>query len=203
MSSAFLSARHSTGPPLSGEVPGPPRTLAHLRDPSAFDSFLLRLRSLHWVVYAKPPFGGPEHVIKYLARYTHRVAISNGRLLEMHDGRVTFRWRDSADGNQQKQMTLDTVEFIRRFLLHVLPSGFMKIRHFGFLANRNRREGLALCRSLLPPPPPRISALLTETQQRAVERKCPFCKTGKLHVIDRIPPRKSIPIIAFAYEDTS
>jgi len=177
--------------------------LAYLQDPAEFDRFLLRLRSLHWVVYAKPPFGGPEHLIKYLARYTQRVAISNGRLLEMRDGQVTFRWRDSADGNQQKRMTLDAVEFIRRFLLHVLPPGFVKIRHFGFLANRNRREGLALCRSLLPPPPPPVSTLLTETQHRAVERKCPFCKTGTLHLIDRIPPGKSIPVTTAAYQDTS
>jgi len=178
-------------------------TLAYLQAPDKFTRFLLQLRSLHWVVYAKRPFGGPEHVLKYLARYTHRVAISNGRLLEMRDGQVTFRWRDSANGNQQKRMTLDAVEFIRRFLLHVLPSGFVKIRHFGFLANRSRREALPLCRSLLPPPPAPVSILLTETQQRSVERKCPFCKTGTLHVIDRIPPGKSIPVTPVAYQDTS
>jgi Putative transposase/Transposase zinc-binding domain len=177
--------------------------LAYLQDPTEFSRFLRRLHNLNWVVYAKPPFGGPEHVIKYLARYTHRVAISNGRLLEMRDGQVTFRWRDSANGNQQKQMTLDAVDFIRRFLLHVLPSGFVKIRHFGFLANRNRREALALCRSLLPPPPAPVSTLLTETQQHAVERKCPFCKTGTLHVIDRIPPGEPIPVTTCVYEDTS
>jgi len=178
-------------------------SLAHLQDPVEFDRFLARLRSLHWVVYAKPPFGGPEHVIKYLARYTHRVAISNGRLLQMQDGQVTFRWRDSANGNQQKQMTLDAVEFIRRFLLHVLPSGFVKIRHFGFLANRNRPESLALCRSLLPLSPAPVTALLNEFQQRAVERKCPFCKIGTLHVIERIPPGRSIPVTPSAYQNTS
>ena len=100
------------------------------------------------MVHAKPPFGGPEQVLKYLARYTHRVAISNGRLVAMQDGRVTFRWRDSAHGNQTKLMTLDAVEFIRRFLLHVLPAGLVKIRHFGFLANPQRREALKLCRAL-------------------------------------------------------
>lgn len=178
-------------------------SLAHLQDPAEFDRFLIRLRSLCWVVYAKPPFGGPEHVIKYLARYTHRVAISNGRLLEMQDGHVTFRWRDSTDGNRQKRMTLDVIEFIRRFLLHVLPSGFVKIRHFGFLANRNRRESLALCRSVLPPPAVAVTATLTETQQRAVERKCPFCKTGTLHVMERIPPGTSISIPPVAYQNTS
>lgn len=149
------------------------------------------------------PFGGPEHVIKYLARYTHRVAISNGRLLEMRDGHVTFRWRDSTAGNRQKPMTLDAVEFIRRFLLHVLPSGFVKIRHFGFLANRNRRESLALCWSLLPPRPLALPAALSEIQQRAVERKCPFCKAGTLHVVERIPPGASIPVTSAAFENTS
>ena len=104
---------------------------------------------MEWVVYAKRPFGGPEQVLKYLARYTHRVAISNRRLLSMEDGRVTFEWKDYAAGNQTKTMTLEAVEFIRRFLLHVLPSGFVHIRHFGFLANRKRKEKLALCRSLL------------------------------------------------------
>jgi hypothetical protein len=178
-------------------------SLAYLKDPTEFERFLARLRTLCWVVYAKPPFGGPEHVIKYLARYTHRVAISNGRLLEMQGGQVTFRWRDSADGNQQKQMTLDAVEFIRRFLLHVLPSGFMKIRHFGFLANRNRRKNLVLCRSLLPESPALGTAFLTEIQQRALDRKCPFCKKGTLHVIERIPPGTSIPDTRTAYQNTS
>jgi hypothetical protein len=178
-------------------------SLTHLRDPAEFDRFLVRLRSLHWVVYAKPPFGGPEHVIQYLARYTHRVAISNGRLLEMQYGQVTFRWRDSADGNRQKRMTLDAIEFIRLFLLHVLPSGFVKIRHFGFLANRNRRQTLSLCRSVLPPPPVAVTAALTETQQRAVERKCPFCKTGTLHVVERVPPGASIPVTPAGYQNTS
>ena len=108
----------------------------HLAAANAFDRFLRQLRGKTWVVYAKRPFGGPEHVIKYLARYTHRVAISNGRLTEIKDHQVTFRWRDSADSNQQKLMTLDAVSFIGRFLLHILPSGFVKIRHFGFMANR-------------------------------------------------------------------
>lgn len=177
-------------------------SIAYLKDPAEFDHFQARLRGQRWVVYAKPPFGGPEHVIKYLARYTHRVAISNGRLLEMQDGHVTFRWRDSADGNQQKRMTLDAVEFIRRFLIHVLPSGFVKIRHFGFLANRNRRKSLALCRSLLPLPVT-VTTVLTETQQRAVERKCPFCRTGTLHVVERVPAGRHILVTPVAYQNTS
>ena len=158
--------------------------LAHLATPSAFDRFLRQLRSKNWVVYAKRPFGGPKYVIRYLARYTHRVAISNGRLIEMKDHQVTFRWRDSAHGNQQKLMTLDAVEFIRRYLLHILPSGFVKIRHFGFLANRNRRQDLALCRSLLPVQTDEPPEILTEKQCTAVQRKCPICRTGTLRIVD-------------------
>jgi len=165
-------------------------TTAHLTNPAAFDRLHRQLKSKTWVVYAKRPFGGPAHVIKYLARYTHRVAVSNGRLIEMRNAQVTFRWRDSADGNQQKLMTLAAVDFIHRFLLHVLPSGFVKIRHFGFLANRNRRQALQLCRSFLPAPPDLASTLFTEAQRRAMERKCPFCHTGTLHIVDRIPAQE-------------
>ena len=156
-----------------------------------------------WGVYAKRPFEGPEYVIKYLARYTHRVAISNGRLIDMQNGQVTFRWRDSPDGNRQKIMTLDAVEFIRRYLLHILPSGSVKIRHFGFLANRNRREALARCRSLLPAPPVQASTLLTETQQRAVERRCPFCKTGTLHILYHVRAGELLSLTTVPFEDTS
>ena len=177
--------------------------LTYLADTTAFDRFLRQLRSKTWVVYAKRPFGSPEHVIKYLARYTHRVAISNGRLTEIKDGRVTFRWRDSADSNRQKLMTLDATTFIRRFLLHILPSGFVKIRHFGFMANRNRREAVALCRSLLPPLQDGGTTFLTENQRRAVDRKCPFCKTGTLRLIGRMPPGEIIPAGIALTVDTS
>ena len=102
-----------------------------------------------WVVYAKEPFGGPEVVLKYLARYTHRAAISNHRLLELEDGQVRFRWKDYAHGGRRRTMTLSAIEFVRRFVMHVLPSGFVRIRHYGLLANRHRREKLALCRELL------------------------------------------------------
>jgi hypothetical protein len=170
-----------------------PGRLTHLADTAAFDRFLRQLRGKTWVVYAKRPFAGPAHIIKYLARYTHRVAISNGRLTEIKNGRVTFRWRDSADSNQQKLMTLDSISFIRRFLLHILPSGLVKIRHFGFMANRNRREAVALCRSLLPPLQDEGATFLTENQRRAVDRKCPFCKTGTLRLIGRMPPGEILP----------
>jgi len=123
--------------------------MAGLSKPAAFEALCRRARRIKWVVFVKPPFGGPEQVLKYLARYTHRVAISNRRLLSLEDGRVTFEWKDYAHGNKNGTMTLDAVEFIRRFLLHILPGGFMRIRQFGFLANRARGKKLALCRTLL------------------------------------------------------
>jgi len=158
--------------------------LIPLRQPARFHAWLRPLKDIEWVVYAKPPFGGPEYVLKYLARYTHRVAISNGRLLSLENGQVTFRWRDSKDNNQIKVMTLDAVEFIRRFLLHILPSGFVKIRHFGFLSSRCRTAALVLCRKRLPEPavPADRDLILTEEQQCAVERRCPVCGVGKLHI---------------------
>ena len=151
----------------------------------SFHRFLRALRKPKWVVEVRPPFGGPEHVLKYLARYTHRVAISNGRLIDMSDGQVTFRWRDSADHNTQKPMTLHAVEFIRRFLLHVLPGGFVKIRHFGFLANCHRAKALKLCGALLLIPPPLDT--LTTKQGNPVERKCPCCGTGTLCLLGHVP----------------
>ena len=162
--------------------------LATLADPPRFQAWLATLKKSDWVVYAKPPFGGPEHVLKYLARYTHRVAISNGRLLSLHNGQVRFRWRDSKDHNHIKVMTLDAVEFIRRFLLHVLPPGFVKIRHFGFLANRNRSVRLGLCRKLLHAPAPAIppAGLLTDQQERAAQRRCPVCQIGTLRIVEHL-----------------
>jgi hypothetical protein len=158
--------------------------LTPLREPARFHALLRPLKNIEWVVYAKPPFGGPEYVLKYLARYTHRVAISNGRLLNLENGQVTFQWRDSKDNNQIKAMTLDAVEFIRRFLLHILPPGFVKIRHFGFLSSRHRSAALALCRERLPKPVATTDTvpILSERQQFAVERRCPECHTGKLHI---------------------
>src|SRR3954453_4977724 len=120
-----------------------------LADAGAFQRRLAASAATEWVVYSKPPFGGPEQVLKYLARYTHRVAISNRRLVSLEDGDVAFHWKDYAHGGDQKTMTLKATEFIRRFLLHVLPSGFVRIRHYGFLANRVCQEKLALCGALL------------------------------------------------------
>ena len=123
--------------------------LAWLAQPKTFAAWLRPLFRKDWVVYAKPPFGGPDYVLQYLGRYTHRVAISNHRLVSFADGKVTFRWRDSAHHNEQKLMTLSLDEFLRRFLLHLLPKGFVRIRNFGFLANRRRATLLPLCFPLL------------------------------------------------------
>jgi hypothetical protein len=123
--------------------------LTCLAQPKIFAAWLRHLFRKDWVVYSKPPFGGPEYVLQYLGRYTHRVAISNHRLVSCADQKVTFRWRDSAHNNEQKLMTLSLDEFLRRFLLHVLPKGFVRIRNFGFLANRRRATVLSLCFQLL------------------------------------------------------
>jgi putative transposase len=135
-----------------------PGSLKPLANEKAFHAFLRPLFRQDWVVYAKKPFGGPEHVLHYLARYTHRVAISNHRIVNLADGKVTFRWKDYAHKNKKRLMTVNAEEFLRRFLLHTLPRGFVRIRFCGFLANRRRRELLPLCRhllnaSLLPPSP--------------------------------------------------
>jgi len=132
--------------------------VAGLADPVAFTAFLAALRATDWVVYAKPPFAGPAQVLEYLGRYTHRVAISNDRLVSVEDDHVRFRWKDYTPGHRVKTMTLPAAEFLRRFLLHVLPAGFVRIRHCGFLANRGRTAKLARCRALLatPSPAPRI-----------------------------------------------
>jgi len=120
-----------------------------LADSTQFSKLIRRLHRHDWVVYAKPAFGGPLQVLRYLGRYTHRVAISNHRLLAFEQERVSFRWKDYAHAGKQGQMTLVATEFLRRFFLHVLPKGFVRIRHFGFLANRLRVSRLALCRQLL------------------------------------------------------
>jgi len=135
-----------------------PGTLKPLAEAKAFHAFLRPLFHHDWVVYAKRPFGGPQHVLQYLARYTHRVAISNHRIVHVADGKVTFRWKDYAHKSKQKLMTVTAEEFLRRFLLHTLPRGFVRIRFCGFLANRRRGDLLPLCRELLKADPPVPSA---------------------------------------------
>jgi hypothetical protein len=165
--------------------------MAALNRPAAFEALCRRAAKAKWVVFAKAPFGGPEQVLKYLARYTHRVAISNSRILSIEDGKVAFQWKDYADGNTPKVMTLTATEFIRRFLLHVLPAGFVRIRQYGFLANRARGEKLALCRALLGVPTVRAETMprsnRDEDTQRPIRKSCPICKTGYMIPLGLVP----------------
>jgi len=139
--------------------------LAHLAEADAFGAWLRPLAGKEWVVYAKPPFGGPAQVLKYLARYTHRVAISNARLVNVAGGQVTFRYKDYADDQRSKTMTVSAEEFLRRFVRHVLPRGFVKVRHYGFLGNRHRADKLKVCRRLLLP-----VAVMGTTAEPATQR---------------------------------
>jgi Putative transposase/Transposase zinc-binding domain len=153
-----------------------------LADPQVFATFLRTLFHDDWVVYAKPPFGGPEHVLQYLARYTHRVAISNHRIVAVTDSHVTFRWKDYAHHSRQRTMTLTGEEFLRRFVQHILPKGFPRIRYFGWLANRKRKNLFPLCRLLLaqtPTPIPKLPA-----SEPAVWL-CPYCH-GPMQVVERL-----------------
>ncbi len=166
---------------------------ADLVDRRAFIAFLRQLRAIDWVVYAKRPFAGPEPVLAYLGRYTHRVALSNDRLVDHRDDRVQFRWRDYADHDRVKVLTLETDEFLRRFLLHIVPRGFMRIRHFGLLANRTRRATAARCRALLgqPPPedvPPESVAVLLHRLTGVDLSRCPVCGEGRLQITVIIGP---------------
>jgi hypothetical protein len=167
-------------------------SLESLRDRQAFRSYLAAIRKVEWVVYAKPPFGGPEQVLDYVGRYTHRVAISNHRLLDIQDGQVRFHWKDYRDGHQQKTMTLPAEEFIRRFLLHVLPDGFQRIRYYGLLGNRHRQQKLARCRQLLGMSPSETPAAGPSPDYRDRYQQltgsslweCPICHQGRLRVVE-------------------
>jgi hypothetical protein len=159
--------------------------LALLAQPKFFAVWLRPLFRKDWVVYSKPPFGGPEYVLQYLGRYTHRVAISNHRLVSLADGQVTFRWRDSADHNQKKLMTLSLDEFLRRFLLHLLPKGFVRIRHFGFLSNRRRSTLLPLCFAALGTAPSPTEPETSTAQESHPLWRCPKCG-GPMAVIERL-----------------
>lgn len=171
--------------------------LHHLSQSPAWNRYLKTLEQTAWVVYSKPPFGGSEQVLKYLARYTHRVAISNRRLISLDSDQVTFRWKDYRHHHRQRTMTLDATEFIRRFLQHVLPSGFMRIRHYGFLANRCRNAKLALCRRLLAEN--RSSQNPAQIPQAALQPNpepdscplCPACKNGHMRLIETFKTRPS------------
>jgi hypothetical protein len=174
----------------------PGRTAA-LAQPAAFSELVRSLRHKQWVVYAKRPFSSPEKVLDYLGRYTHRVALSNNRILAVAESaegpRVTFSYRDRKNGHRPRPMSLQVDEFIRRFLLHVLPNGFMRLRHFGFLANRSRKLKLDRCRELLglelqPSPTAKKSAsqLMLETTGVDLSR-CPACHLGTLVILAQLP----------------
>lgn len=174
-------------------------SLAHLDDERAFADLVACARGKEWVVYAKPPFGGPAQVLDYLGRYTHRVAISNDRLVKIEDGQVTFGWKDYRRDYRPRTMTLAAAEFIRRFLLHVLPAGFQRIRQYGLLANRKRAVKLAVCRRLLG-----VAQRVVESKARPADEqeeyaaesgesfsRCPLCRTGRLQRVEVIAPARA------------
>jgi len=190
--------------------------LEPLTTPRAFRRYLAPLRRAEWVVYTKAPFDGPEQVLRYVARYTHRVAISNDRLLDIEDGKVSFSWKDYRDNNQRKTMTLAAEEFIRRFLIHVLPKGFQRIRHYGFLANCCRARKLPLCRQLLRMPPHQPGCHIKKDYRQRYQEltgrsltQCPVCQQGQMLVIEVLRPhhKHSAPPPQFAncppFMDTS
>jgi len=161
-----------------------------LAQPKTFAAWLRPLHRQDWVVYLKRPFGGPEYVVHYLGRYTHRVAISNHRLVSFSDGQVTFRWRDSAHHHEQKLLTLSLDEFLRRFLLHILPKGFVRIRNLGFLANRKRATLLPLClQSLGSQQQPQAEQHASSTEDCPALWRCPKCG-GPMKVIERLTAAK-------------
>jgi Putative transposase len=169
-----------------------PGRLAALKEAAAFTELPARLAAKDWVVYSQPPFGGPDKVLEYLSRYTHRVAISNRRLLAIADGQVTFAYRDRRDGNQLKQLTIGAPEFLRRFLLHVTPPGLCRIRHYGFLSNRCKDQQLPRCRELLGQPPPPSAAAPLDLVALILRftgidvTRCPNCQQGTLVAVERI-----------------
>jgi len=177
-------------------------SLQHLNEHAAFLRYLAPVRAAKWMVYAKPPFAGPEQVLDYVGRYTHRIAISNNRLLSIDNGKVLARWKDYRNGNRLGTMTVTDEEFIRRFLLHVLPEGFQRIRYYGFLCNRYREQKLVRCRELLemaaqaPPPDPQTDDQheQCEAAKEHAMQECPACHRGRMLVVEVIsksihPPR--------------
>jgi hypothetical protein len=163
--------------------------LRGLAQPRLFRSLIRQLYAPRWVVYCKPPFGGPEQALRYLGAYTHRVAISNRRLVSFLNDQVTFRWRDSAHHHKKRLLTLPVDEFLRRFLLHVLPRGFVRIRHFGFLASRRRGALVPLCQQLLPTDTPATLSSLPAHSDTPCQPSplwtCPLCR-GPMVLIERL-----------------
>jgi len=171
---------------------------AALADPPTWTAWLATLRTQAWLVYAKPPFGGPDRVLTYLSRYTHRVAITNARLVFVSDEVVQFHWRDYADHHRVKLLSLAPAEFLRRFLLHVVPARFHRMRHFGLLANRQRATKLAQCRALLSSPPVPSTPTATRPPLAAspptlAPTRCPTCGSGPLRIIETLAPQRGVP----------
>jgi Putative transposase/Transposase zinc-binding domain len=179
--------------------------LADLKNADAFSTYLAPLREKEWVVYAKRPFAGPKQVLRYLARYTHRVAISNSRLVSLSDGKVRFTWKDYRQDGKRKVMTLDAGEFIRRFLLHALPDGFHRIRHFGLFANGHRAAKIELCRTLLNAPLPQTktkgseAACTTDTEKKPT--LCPCC-SGRMKIVETFDGPLSRPYHARRFDSS-
>jgi hypothetical protein len=171
-----------------------PGKIAHLANANEFQRLIRKLWEKDWVVYSKKPFSDPGHVLDYLARYTHRVAISNNRIISLHNGMVSFHFKDRRHDNKLKVMTLGADEFIRRFLLHVLPNSFVRIRHFGFLANHSKKHSLSRCRHLLHLPPESMPIIEMKTRELLSEltgidlNMCPLCKKGTMHIIAQLLP---------------
>jgi hypothetical protein len=173
-----------------------PNRLSHLKDPGDLETFRKNLYHKKWVVYCKPPFDGPKGVLQYLGRYTHRIAISNNRILHLRNSDVSFLWRDYADNNRQKIMTLKADEFIRRFLLHVLPPRYVRIRHFGLLANRKRKDNLAACRKMIDSGKPvtKENARIETWQEQLLRicgidvTTCPVCQKGRMCRVELLLP---------------
>jgi hypothetical protein len=183
-----------------------PGSIRHLKQPGDFETFRRQLYQKRWVVYCKPPFDGPKGVLQYLGRYTHRIAISNNRVLDNRDGNVSFLWRDYADGNRKKTMTLQADEFIRRFLLHILPERFVRIRHFGLLANRRRKDNIARCSEYLGTGKTVTKEKIKpETWQEQLLRlcgidvtTCPVCQKGRMFRVVLLNPLRcnSPPVVS-------
>src|SRR4030095_12495410 len=181
-------------------------SLTHLHDEKTFAGYLSPLYERDWFVYSKAPFGGPEHVLRYLSRYTHRVAISNGRLVSLKQGQVSFLWKDYAHQCKKRVMTLSAVEFLRRFLTHVLPSGFVRIRHYGFLANRCRAAMIQLSRELLNQTKPTAMTERLDPVEPAEDAptRCPACKCGRMVIVLKFDAGEAVPEhLAVAIADTS
>jgi len=170
-----------------------PGNTAQFESKQKFAQRIKSLSNVKWIAYAKHPFAGPQQVLDYLGRYTHRVAISNNRIISILNGNVTFTYRDRQGGNETRKMTLDADEFIRRFLLHVLPKGFMKIRYFGFLSHRNKKQAIKLLRKLIDPDaefPKKVKETILEMMLRLTGTDitcCPKCKKGKMTMIKKLP----------------